>query len=96
MGEAFVKGYIGLAEGEKDPRNLLLAFALDKVILLEFEASKFIEVGQYSTFIIISNLEQQFYDITFCYFPITFKAPANDPYGISTKDLVDALRLDKT
>lgn len=39
-----MKGYAELAEGEKDPRNLLLAFALDRVILLEFDVSKYIEV----------------------------------------------------
>jgi DNA repair/transcription protein MET18/MMS19 len=44
MGDEFVKGYAELAEGEKDPRNLLLAFALDRVILLEFDVSKYIEV----------------------------------------------------
>lgn len=77
LGKAFVKGYISLAENEKDPRNLLVAFALDRVILLEFEVSDFVE---------------QFYDITFCYFPITFKAPPNDPYGVTGPDLVAALR----
>ncbi|PVG04686.1 hypothetical protein CPB86DRAFT_831311 [Serendipita vermifera] len=77
MEEEFVKGYIKIAEGEKDPRNLLLAFALDKVLLLEFDVSKHIE---------------SFYDITFCYFPITFKAPANDPHGVTGASLVNALR----
>jgi DNA repair/transcription protein MET18/MMS19 len=44
LGSSFIKGYIGIADGEKDPRNLLVAFALDKVILLEFEVLNFIEV----------------------------------------------------
>jgi DNA repair/transcription protein MET18/MMS19 len=47
LGEDFVKGYIKIAEGEKDPRNLLLAFAIDKVLLLEFDVSKHIEVSTY-------------------------------------------------
>jgi DNA repair/transcription protein MET18/MMS19 len=45
LGPSFIKGYIGIANGEKDPRNLLVAFALDRVILLEFEVSDFIEVA---------------------------------------------------
>ncbi|TFK91443.1 ARM repeat-containing protein [Polyporus arcularius HHB13444] len=77
MGDEFIRGYVGLAEGEKDPRNLLLAFAIDRVLLIEFETTKFIE---------------DFFNITFCYFPITFRPPPNDPYGITTEDLKAALR----
>lgn len=77
MGSEFLKCYLALAEGEKDPRNLQIAFALDRILLLEFD---------------ITDLVEQFYDITFCYFPITFKAPANDPYGVSGTDLVQALK----
>jgi DNA repair/transcription protein MET18/MMS19 len=44
LGPSFIKGYINIANGEKDPRNLLVAFTLDKVILLEFEVTDFIEV----------------------------------------------------
>jgi DNA repair/transcription protein MET18/MMS19 len=36
---------------------------------------------------------QTLFNITFCYFPITFKPPPNDPYGISAEDLRTALRL---
>lgn len=32
------------------------------------------------------------FDITFCYFPITFRPPPNDPYGITSDDLKKALR----
>ncbi|KAI0738521.1 ARM repeat-containing protein [Daedaleopsis nitida] len=60
MGEEFISGYVRLAEGEKDPRNLLLAFAIDRVLLIEFDVSKHIE---------------DFFNITFCYFPITFRPP---------------------
>ncbi|EJF59029.1 ARM repeat-containing protein [Dichomitus squalens LYAD-421 SS1] len=77
MGDEFLRGYIGLAEGEKDPRNLMMAFAIDKVLLIEFDSAKYIE---------------DFFGITFCYFPITFRPPPNDPYGITTEDLRSALR----
>ncbi|KAJ7625679.1 ARM repeat-containing protein [Roridomyces roridus] len=76
MGE-FIVPYIRLAEGEKDPRNLLLAFAIARVILTEFDPTDNIEA--------LSN-------IIFCYFPITFRPPPNDPYGITSDDLRVALR----
>jgi Dos2-interacting transcription regulator of RNA-Pol-II len=44
MGNEFLSGYITLAEGEKDPRNLLLAFAINRVILIEFNINDFVEV----------------------------------------------------
>ncbi|KAI0091461.1 ARM repeat-containing protein [Irpex rosettiformis] len=77
MGPDFVSGYIKLAEGEKDPRNLLLAFAIARVLLIEFDTAKYIE---------------DLFNITFCYFPITFRPPPDDPYGITTEDLKEALR----
>ena len=46
MGDEFIRGYIHLAEGEKDPRNLLLAFAIDRVLLIEFNVVNWIEVGR--------------------------------------------------
>ncbi|KAF9006023.1 ARM repeat-containing protein [Cyathus striatus] len=77
MGEDFISGYINLAEGEKDPRNLMVAFAIARVILIEFDISRHVE---------------SLFNITFCYFPITFRPPPNDPYGITTDDLRLALR----
>ncbi|GBE89610.1 MMS19 nucleotide excision repair [Sparassis crispa] len=77
MGNEFLSGYISLAEGEKDPRNLLLAFSIARVILIEFDTASHVE---------------DFFNITFCYFPITFRPPPDDPYGIITDDLKTALR----
>ncbi|KAK0467221.1 ARM repeat-containing protein [Desarmillaria tabescens] len=77
MNKEFLVGYITLADGEKDPRNLLVAFAIARVILVEFDISDFVE---------------GFFNITFCYFPITFRPPPNDPYGISADDLKRNLR----
>lgn len=34
---------------------------------------------------------QEFFDITYCYFPITFRPPPDDPYGITTEDLKRSL-----
>ena len=47
MGKEFVAGYVNLADGEKDPRNLLLSFAITRVILIEFDVSAHIEVSPF-------------------------------------------------
>ncbi|WVN87024.1 uncharacterized protein L203_102200 [Cryptococcus depauperatus CBS 7841] len=77
MGSAFINSYIKMVDGEKDPRNLMLLFSLDRIILLEFDVHDHIE---------------DFFDVTFCYFPISFRPPPNDPYGITADDLKVALR----
>ncbi|KAL4065949.1 ARM repeat-containing protein [Scleroderma citrinum] len=78
MGDQFVAGYASLASGEKDPRNLLAAFFIARTVLTEFDISKHVD---------------DYFDITFCYFPITFRPPPNDPYGISADDLKASLQL---
>ncbi|KAK9767180.1 hypothetical protein K7432_003209 [Basidiobolus ranarum] len=77
MKDQFVTGYLNVMDGEKDPRNLMLAFKSVKKIIDNFE--------------IINHVESLF-DVTFCYFPITFKPPPGDPFGITANDLKLALR----
>ncbi|KAI5478911.1 DNA repair/transcription protein [Pseudohyphozyma bogoriensis] len=77
LGAKFLKGYAALVDGEKDPRNLMLSFGILRVVLVEFE---------------LEDCVEDLFDITFCYFPITFSPPAGDPYGITSDDLVVALR----
>ncbi|KAJ8694930.1 hypothetical protein PTI98_007563 [Pleurotus ostreatus] len=77
LGTEFISGYVSLAEGEKDPRNLLVAFAIARVLLIEFDVSHHVE---------------NFFNITFCYFPISFRPPPGDPYGITAEDLKSRLR----
>lgn len=50
MGTRFIAGYISLAEGEKDPRNLMVAFAIARVILIEFDFPEHVEVGIFIPF----------------------------------------------
>lgn len=45
MGEQFLSDYAVLASGEKDPRNLLVAFKIARVILTDYDISKHVEVG---------------------------------------------------
>ncbi|KAI0306124.1 ARM repeat-containing protein [Multifurca ochricompacta] len=77
MGNHFLSGYIALADGEKDPRNLMIAFAIARVLAIEFD---------------ISTKFEELFNITFCYFPITFRPPPNDPYGVTAEDLKAALQ----
>ncbi|GAO51729.1 ARM repeat-containing protein [Saitoella complicata NRRL Y-17804] len=77
MGARFVKGLIKVMQGEKDPRNLMIAFSVMKVVLVEWEIEKHVE---------------ELFDVTYCYFPIMFKPPPDDPYGITADDLKQRLR----
>lgn len=77
-GKDFLQGYVKMVQGEKDPRNLMVLFGVDKVLLTEWEMDR--------------EMTEKFFDITFCYFPITFRPPPDDPYGITSDDLKVALR----
>ncbi|PLW12852.1 hypothetical protein PCASD_19948 [Puccinia coronata f. sp. avenae] len=79
MESDFLAGYCTLVEGEKDPRNLVVAFKLAKVILTEFE---------------LGDQAESLFDITFCYFPITFRPPPGNPEaygGITAEELTHGL-----
>ncbi|KAI8639708.1 Dos2-interacting transcription regulator of RNA-Pol-II-domain-containing protein [Parasitella parasitica] len=73
----FIGGFINCMDGEKDPRNLMVAFELVRAIIDRFDISRHIE---------------DLFDVVFCYFPISFAAPANDPFSITTQDLKESLR----
>lgn len=49
MGKDFLSGYCQLVTGEKDPRNLRLAFSIERVMLVEFDISESVEVCQPET-----------------------------------------------
>ena len=66
-----------IMSGEKDPRNLMLAFSCMRVVLTEFER--------------LDDVEGLF-DAVYCYFPITFRSSPDDPSAISTDDLKVRLR----
>jgi DNA repair/transcription protein MET18/MMS19 len=44
IGDDFVTGFVGLVALEKDPRNLMIVFSLMRVILVEFEIERHVEV----------------------------------------------------
>ncbi|MCJ1288359.1 hypothetical protein MMC26_007714 [Xylographa opegraphella] len=70
-------GIVDLVSGEKDPRNLMIVFSILKVIMVEWD---------------IVDHAQNLFDAVFCYFPITFRPPPDDPYGITAQDLKSRLR----
>lgn len=45
MGDEFLIGLVDLVGGEKDPRNLMIVFSIIKVILVEFDIVKHVEVS---------------------------------------------------
>lgn len=82
--DLFTKTFIHVATGEKDPRNLLCSFGLNT------------QINQTLSFDINNETHQEFltdlFDVCFCYFPISFTPPANDPYKIGANDLKIELR----
>lgn len=84
LSDLYVKTFINIASGEKDPRNLLISFELNKKINEWFKFDK------------SNELQKQFvvdlFDVCFCYFPISFKPPPNDPYKITSEELKIKLR----
>jgi DNA repair/transcription protein MET18/MMS19 len=77
MGDTSLVGIIDLMTGEKDPRNLMLVFSILKVVMIEWD---------------ISNHAETLFEAAYNYFPITFRPPPNDPYGITAQDLKDRLQ----
>eukprot|EP01125_Pyxidicula_operculata_P012859 TRINITY_DN4241_c0_g2_i2.p1 TRINITY_DN4241_c0_g2~~TRINITY_DN4241_c0_g2_i2.p1 ORF type:complete len:897 (+),score=205.78 TRINITY_DN4241_c0_g2_i2:527-3217(+) len=74
----FVFGFIQAIDGEKDPRNLVIVFRLVRII-----------VQSIPEFI---RFDEDLFEVTSCYFPITFNQKPNDPEAITKEDLVLSLR----
>ncbi|KAE8284510.1 MMS19 nucleotide excision repair protein-like protein MMS19-like protein [Larimichthys crocea] len=78
LGADFVFGFVQSMDGERDPRNLLLAFQVAKTIIRRgYDLGKFTE---------------ELFEVTSCYFPIDFTPPPNDPHGITKEELIQMLR----
>ncbi|XP_051968695.1 MMS19 nucleotide excision repair protein homolog [Xyrauchen texanus] len=78
LGADFVFGFVQSVDGERDPRNLLLAFQVARNIILRgYDLGKFVE---------------EFFEVTSCYFPIDFSPPPNDPHRITQEELVLSLQ----
>ncbi|KAJ5157803.1 uncharacterized protein N7482_008903 [Penicillium canariense] len=77
MDEISLVGIVDLMTGEKDPRNLMMVFSILKVVMMEWD---------------ITNHVELLFDSVYNYFPITFRPPPNDPYGITAQDLKGRLQ----
>uniref|UniRef100_A0A8C5KTA4 MMS19 nucleotide excision repair protein n=1 Tax=Jaculus jaculus TaxID=51337 RepID=A0A8C5KTA4_JACJA len=78
LGADFTFGFIQVMDGEKDPRNLLVAFRIvHEIISRDYSLGPFVE---------------ELFEVTSCYFPIDFTPPPNDPYGVQREDLILSLR----
>jgi DNA repair/transcription protein MET18/MMS19 len=73
----FMSRFISYFDGEKDPRNLMVVFSILRVPMTEWN---------------VGGDAQDLFDAVFNYFPITFRPPPDDPYGITAQDLKDRLR----
>ncbi|KAF2146583.1 uncharacterized protein K452DRAFT_241456 [Aplosporella prunicola CBS 121167] len=73
----FLSNFISYFDGEKDPRNLMVVFSILKVPMAEWT---------------VGADAQDLFDAVFNYFPITFRPPPDDPYGITAQHLKDRLR----
>ncbi|NXF50695.1 MMS19 protein, partial [Oceanites oceanicus] len=78
LGADFTFGFIQVMDGEKDPRNLLVAFQIvHDLIIKNYALGPFVE---------------ELFEVTSCYFPIDFTPPPSDPHGIQREDLILSLR----
>jgi DNA repair/transcription protein MET18/MMS19 len=77
LSDELIPQFIQAMDGEKDPRNLLIAFKIFKLMMRVLDISKYIE---------------DLFELLWCYFPITFKPPPNDPYAITSEELKQHLR----
>ncbi|XP_040848293.1 MMS19 nucleotide excision repair protein homolog isoform X3 [Ochotona curzoniae] len=78
LGADFTFGFIQVMDGEKDPRNLLVAFRIvHDLISRDYSLGPFVE---------------ELFEVTSCYFPVDFTPPPNDPHGIQREDLILSLR----
>ncbi|KAL8760875.1 MAG: hypothetical protein Q9184_002963 [Pyrenodesmia sp. 2 TL-2023] len=77
LGDEAIVGITDLVSGEKDPRSLMIVFSVLHVIMVEWD---------------IANQVEPLFDSVFCYFPITFRPPPDDPFHITAQDLKTRLR----
>uniref|UniRef100_A0A8C0EXC3 MMS19 nucleotide excision repair protein n=1 Tax=Bubo bubo TaxID=30461 RepID=A0A8C0EXC3_BUBBB len=78
LGADFTFGFIQVMDGEKDPRNLLVAFQIVRDLIAKSYA--------------LGPFVEELFEVTSCYFPIDFTPPPNDPHGIQREDLILSLR----
>ncbi|RKO95769.1 hypothetical protein CAUPRSCDRAFT_12532, partial [Caulochytrium protostelioides] len=84
-----VQAFIHALDGEKDPRCLLLAFPTAQRIYQHFTILA--DAAAAGADPDDASLAETLFDVTSCYFPITFRPPPGDPFGITPEQLKNAL-----
>ncbi|OWB55448.1 hypothetical protein B5S28_g1320 [[Candida] boidinii] len=77
LNDNVINCYLHISQNEKDPKNLMISFKLNAFVSHNFQ---------------IDNFSEELFDACFCYFPISFRAPENDPYKITGDELKLELR----
>ena len=94
LGDEFLEGYMKLMSNEMDPRNLVLVFSITRIICIEFDISRHVEVGLFicpnDAWLIILPLLKEIFELTFRFFPISVNL-VDYPYALSESDLRAAL-----
>ncbi|NWU24677.1 MMS19 protein, partial [Dyaphorophyia castanea] len=97
LGADFTFGFIQVMDGEKDPRNLLVAFQIVRDLIAKdyaLAAVPFLPSIFANTLSPLSAgpFVEELFEVTSCYFPVDFTPPPNDPHGIQREDLILSLR----
>ncbi|KAF0975278.1 hypothetical protein FDP41_005691 [Naegleria fowleri] len=81
----FLNGFIQSIEGERDPANLMTCFDMVPRIIELFD------IHSENTEKILTGISDDLFDVTSCYFPITYTPPPNDTRGITKNDISNKL-----
>ena len=89
--DEFANGFKSSMWHEKDPRCLLIGFRAAKFLLYQFADDEEDSENESEKYSLHDETLESIFDATSCYFPITFKPPPNDPYGIRPEVLIRLL-----
>eukprot|EP00850_Spirogloea_muscicola_P018909 SM000178S03474 [mRNA] locus=s178:240009:249945:- [translate_table: standard] len=87
LGTEVVEGVLSAVDGEKDPRCLLRAFRILKLL-----ADSMAEHGGETDHGGLAGVAEDMFETMACYFPISFTPPPGDPRGVTREDLAASLQ----
>ena len=89
--DEFANGFKSSMWHEKDPRCLRIGFNAANSLLNHFADEENDDEKDDEEYCMHDETLEGIFDATSCYFPITFKPPPNDPYGIRPETLIQLL-----
>ena len=78
--DELLEGFVSAVDGEKDPRCLVVVFALTAFLTRQCSPQT------------VQRHCEALFDVVGCYFPITFTPPMHDPHHITSEELRVGLR----